>query len=45
MLLDLNHQSGLVYGRSPDAGNDTTTRINTHVDAALVAITAATEKG
>lgn len=37
MLLDMNHQSGFVYGHSPDAGADTATRINTHVDAALVA--------
>lgn len=39
MLLDLNHQSGLVYGRPPDRLTDgqVTARINAHVDAALVA--------
>jgi hypothetical protein len=39
VLLDLNHQSGFVYGRSatPTAGSDVTARINAHVDAALVA--------
>ena len=39
MLLDLNHQSGLIYGRTPDRATDghVTVRINMHVDAALVA--------
>ncbi|WP_232479000.1 hypothetical protein [Roseomonas rosulenta] len=37
MILDLNHQSGLVYGRAASVGADTTARINAHVDAALVA--------
>ncbi len=37
MILDLNHQSGLVYGLTAPIGTDTTARINTHVDAALVA--------
>ena len=35
-MIDLNHQSGLVYGRAAHAGIDTTARINAHVDAALV---------
>lgn len=37
MILDLNHQSGLVYGRTAPIGTDATARINAHVDAALVA--------
>ena len=37
MILDLNHQSGLVYGRAAHGVADTTARINAHVDAALVA--------
>ena len=39
MLLDLNHHSGLIYGRPPDRPTDgqVTARINAHVDAALVA--------
>lgn len=39
MFLDLNHASGCVYGRgtTPAVGSDITARINTHVDAALVA--------
>ncbi|MBS7789314.1 hypothetical protein KTR66_04880 [Roseococcus sp. SDR] len=37
MILDLNHQSGLVYGRAAHGMADTTARINAHVDAALVA--------
>lgn len=37
MLLDLNHGSGLVYGRAASAHADTTARVNQHVDAALVA--------
>ncbi|MBN8892839.1 MAG: hypothetical protein J0H91_21365 [Rhodospirillales bacterium] len=38
MFLDLNHQSGFVYGRgaTPAVGSDVTARINAHVDAALV---------
>ncbi|MEO3475500.1 hypothetical protein AAFN86_26850 [Roseomonas sp. CAU 1739] len=37
MILDLNHQSGLVYGRAASVGADATARINAHLDAALVA--------
>jgi hypothetical protein len=39
VLIDLNHQSGFVYGRSSPttATGDTTTRVNAHIDAALVA--------
>ena len=37
MILDLNHQSGLVYGCSAHGIADTTARINAYVDAALVA--------
>jgi hypothetical protein len=37
MILDLNHQSGLVYGRAAQGVSDTTARINALVDAALVA--------
>ena len=37
MNLDLNHQSGLVYGRGTDSGTNTTALINVHIDAALVA--------
>ena len=37
MILDLNHQSGLVYGRAAHGVADATARINAHVDAALVA--------
>ena len=37
MLLDLNHGSGLVYGRADRAVVDTTARVNQYVDAALVA--------
>lgn len=37
MLLDLNHGSGLVYGREPACSGDTTARVNAFVDAALVA--------
>ena len=39
MLLDLNHHSGLIYGRTPDRATDSqvTARINAQVDAALVA--------
>ncbi|MBR0683291.1 PD-(D/E)XK nuclease family protein [Roseomonas eburnea] len=37
MILDLNHQSGLVYGRATAIGADATARINAHLDAALVA--------
>ena len=38
MLLDLNHQSGLIYGRPPDMVADfhVTARINAHIDTALV---------
>lgn len=36
-MLDLNHQSDAVYGRTPSVGADTTARINRLVDAALVA--------
>ncbi len=35
MLLDLNHQSGFVYG-CETASPDTTARVNGHVDAALL---------
>jgi hypothetical protein len=37
MMLDLNHQSGLVYGRAAQGVADATALINAHVDAALVA--------
>jgi hypothetical protein len=37
MMLDLNHQSGLVYGRAAHSGDDITARINAHVDATLMA--------
>jgi hypothetical protein len=36
-MLDLNHGSGLVYGRVAADTANTTARINVHVDAALVA--------
>ena len=36
MVLDLNHGSGLVYGRAGDPVADTTGRINSFIDAALV---------
>lgn len=36
MVLDLNHGSGLIYGRATGAVVGTTARINTLVDAALV---------
>jgi hypothetical protein len=38
VFLDLNHQSGFVYGRgaTPAVGSDITARINAHVDRALV---------
>jgi hypothetical protein len=38
-VLDLSHGSGLVYGRpAPVTTGDTTTRVNAHIDAALVAL-------
>ena len=37
MILDLNHQSGLAYGRVAQGVANTTALINAHVDAALVA--------
>ena len=37
MPLDMNHGSGLVYGRVRERAPDTTERVNTLVDAALVA--------
>ena len=35
MLLDLNHQSGLIYGLAADGRADTTARVNAHIDAAI----------
>jgi hypothetical protein len=37
MLLDLNHQSGLIYGIAADGRADTTARVNAHIDAAITA--------
>jgi len=37
MLLDLNHQSGLIYGLAADGRADTTARVNAHIDAAITA--------
>lgn len=36
-MLDLNHGSGLVYGRPPQPADDVSDRINTVIDTALVA--------
>ena len=36
-MLDLNHRSGLVYGRAAFTPGDAAVKINAHIDMALVA--------